>query len=119
MKITDIECHIVVVPDLKQDATSSNDKLSMHYVLDLKNQKHYKTPINLSHTFTVKTLISSVTDAVIDDVHAWQSRPLDAVYPIVYMDCIFIKVRENKRIINKAVYLALGVDMEGQKELLV
>lgn len=64
------------------------------------------------------TLISNVTNAVIDDVKAWQSRPLEAVYPIVYLDCLVVKVREDKRIINKAVYLALGVDIDGQKELL-
>jgi transposase-like protein len=43
---------------------------------------------------------------------------LEAVYPIVYVDCLVVKVRENQRIINRALYLALGVDMEGQKELL-
>lgn len=64
------------------------------------------------------SLISNVTDNVIDDVHAWQSRPLGSVYPIVYLDCIVVKVRQDKRIINKAIYLALGVDLEGQKELL-
>ena len=64
------------------------------------------------------SLISTVTDKVLDDVRAWQSRPLSRVYPIVYLDCIVVKVRQDKRIINKAVYLALGVDLEGQKELL-
>jgi transposase-like protein len=64
------------------------------------------------------TLISNITNAVIDDVKAWQSRPLEALYPIMYLDCLVVKVREDKRIINKAIYLALGVDAEGQKELL-
>jgi putative transposase len=64
------------------------------------------------------SLISKVTDAVIDEVIEWQSRPLDAVYPIVYLDCIVIKIRQDKHAINKAVYLALGVNMEGHKELL-
>lgn len=63
-------------------------------------------------------LISSVTDAVMEDVKAWQARPLEALYPIVYLDCIVVKVREDKRVINKAVYLALGVNTEGCKELL-
>ena len=48
----------------------------------------------------------------------WQSRPLDDVYPIVYLDCIVVKIRQDKRVINKAIYLALGVNMEGHKELL-
>jgi len=64
------------------------------------------------------TLISKVTDRVIEQVTAWQSRPLDTVYPIVYLDCIVLKIREGMRVINKAVYLALGVNMEGHKELL-
>ena len=64
------------------------------------------------------TLISAVTDRVQDDVITWQNRPLDSVYPIVYLDCLRINVRENKQIIKKSVYLALGVTMEGQKELL-
>lgn len=64
------------------------------------------------------TLISKVTDAVIEDVIEWQSRPLDAVYPIVYLDCIVVKVRQDKHVINKSIYLALGVNLEGHKELL-
>ena len=64
------------------------------------------------------SLISNVTDAVMDDVKAWQTRPLDMLYPIVYLDCIVVKVRENRRIINKAVYLALGVNIDGHKDLL-
>ena len=63
-------------------------------------------------------LISKVTDAVIDKVIEWQSRPLDAVYPIVYLDCIVVKIRQDKQVINKSIYLALGINMEGQKELL-
>lgn len=64
------------------------------------------------------TLISNVTNSIIDDVKAWQSRPLEALYPIVYLDCLMVKVREDKRIINKAIYLALGIDADGHKELL-
>lgn len=64
------------------------------------------------------TLISKVTDRVLDIVTEWQSRPVDAVYPIVYLDCIVLKIRQNKRVINKSMYLALGINMEGQKELL-
>ncbi len=63
-------------------------------------------------------LISKVTDAVKDQVAEWQNRPLDAIYPIVYMDCIVVKVRHNGSVINKAVFLALGINLDGQKELL-
>ena len=64
------------------------------------------------------TLISSVTDAVMDEVKAWQSRPLEAVYPIVYLDCIHAKVRDSGMVRAKAVYLAIGIDMTGNKEVL-
>jgi putative transposase len=64
------------------------------------------------------TFISNITEAVMEEVRQWQNRPLDSLYPIVYVDCLVVKVRENQRVINKALYLALGVTMEGQKELL-
>lgn len=64
------------------------------------------------------SLISRVTDAVLEEVKAWQSRPLDAVYPIVYLDAIHLKIRTDGRVQNRAVYLALAIDMEGQKQLL-
>ena len=64
------------------------------------------------------TLISNVTDAVMDDVRAWQSRPLSAVYPILYFDALFVKTRQEGPVTSKAVYLALGINLEGEKELL-
>ena len=64
------------------------------------------------------TLISNVTNAVMEDVRAWQSRPLSAVYPILYFDALFVKSRQEGPVKNKAVYLALGINLEGEKELL-
>jgi len=63
-------------------------------------------------------LISRVTSAVAEDVVAWQSRPLDAVYPIVYLDALVVKVRDQGVVRNKSVYLALGVTVAGSKEVL-
>ena len=63
-------------------------------------------------------LISKVTEAVMEEVRQWQTRPLEAVYPIVSLDCLVVKVKENQRVSNKAVYLALGVTLSGNKELL-
>ncbi|OKA99396.1 hypothetical protein BHR47_21295 [Aeromonas salmonicida subsp. salmonicida] len=63
-------------------------------------------------------LVSKVTERVIEQVHEWQNRPLDPLYPIVYLDCIVLKIRANQRVINKSLYLALGINMEGHKELL-
>lgn len=63
-------------------------------------------------------LISTVTDGVLEEVRAWQSRPLDAVYPIVYLDAIRIKARQNSQIVNKCVYMGIGINVEGHKEVL-
>jgi len=63
-------------------------------------------------------LISKVTDAVKEAVIDWQNRPLDAIYPIVYLDCIVTKVRQDNTVINKAIFLALGINLDGRKELL-
>lgn len=63
-------------------------------------------------------LISSVTAEVSAEVQAWQNRPLDAMYPIVYFDALFVKSRQGGMASNRAVYLALAINLEGQKELL-
>ncbi len=63
-------------------------------------------------------LISTVPDSVIDEVRAWQSRPLDAVYPILYLDALQVKIKDQGRVSNKAIYLASGVNMAGIKEVL-
>jgi len=64
------------------------------------------------------SLISRVTDADLDEVKVWQSRRLDGVYPIVCLDTIYLKVRTDGRVQNHAVCLALGIEMEGKKQLL-
>jgi len=64
------------------------------------------------------TLISDVTDAVADEVKAWQSRPLDPIYGIVYLDALYVKMRHEGRVENRAVYVAIGVDLDGRKDVL-
>jgi Transposase and inactivated derivatives len=64
------------------------------------------------------TLISRVTDAVIDEVEQWQNRVLDDVYPIVFLDCVVLKIRQDSRVIKKSMYVALGINCDGEKELL-
>jgi putative transposase len=62
--------------------------------------------------------ISRITDAVLEDIDAWRSRPLDAVYPVVYFDAMFVKVREDRSVRSRACYLALGVTCDGDREVL-
>ncbi|MDN5366271.1 MAG: putative transposase [Thermacetogenium sp.] len=63
-------------------------------------------------------MVSKVTDKIMPMITEWQSRPLERVYPIIYLDAIFFKVRKDNRIINKAAYSVLGINMAGQKDIL-
>jgi putative transposase len=95
-----------------------DDKILRLYAKGMTTREIVATFKEMYSADVSATLISNVTNAVIDRVTEWQSRPLDAIYPIVYLDCIVLKIRQDKQVINKAVYLALGVNMDGQKELL-
>lgn len=64
------------------------------------------------------TLISSITDTVADEVRQWQARPLERIYPIVYLDCLMVKTRESGVVANRAIYVAIGVNCDGGKEVL-
>jgi putative transposase len=64
------------------------------------------------------SLISDVTDAVLEEVRAWQSRPLDPMYAMVYLDALVVKMRHEGRVENRAVFVAIGVTLTGQKEVL-
>jgi putative transposase len=64
------------------------------------------------------TLISEVTDAVMEEVRLWQSRPLEPLYAIVYLDALYVKMRHEGRVENRAVYVAIGVDLDGRKDVL-
>lgn len=95
-----------------------DDKILALYAKGMSTREIVETFRELYGADISPTLVSNVTDAVLDKVIEWQSRPLDALYPILYLDCIVVKIRQDKRVINKAVYLALGVTLTGQKELL-
>jgi len=65
-----------------------------------------------------QTLISKITDKILPEVNEWQNRPLESIYPVIYFDGIVFKSRKDNQIINKCVYTVLGIDMEGQKDIL-
>ncbi len=98
--------------------TSMDDKILSLYAKGMTTREIVATFKEMYDADVSATLISKVTDAVIEQVVEWQSRPLDEVYLIVYLDCPVVKIRQDQRVINKSVYLALSVNMEGHKELL-
>ena len=62
-------------------------------------------------------MISKITDKVMDTAIAWQNRPLEPIYPIVYMDALYYKVKDDPKIVNKAAYVCMSLDMNGHKDI--
>ncbi len=78
-------------------------------------QAHLK---EMYHVDVSPELISTVTDSIVKDVKEWQSQPLNSIYPIVYFDALVVKIRDEGHVRNKSVYPAIGINMEGIKEIL-
>jgi len=98
--------------------TGFDDKIISLYARGLSVREIQRHLEEMYGTEVSPSLISAVTDAVSEEVKVWQARPLDPVYPIVYLDCIHVKVCDTGAVRNKAVYLAIGVNMAGNKEVL-
>ena len=107
-----------LIPKGVRRFTGFDDKVISLYARGMSMSEIQGHLEEIYHTEVSKDLISTVTDGVMEEVCKWQNRALDSVYPILYLDCIHVKARDNHTIINKAVYLAIAVNMEGKKELL-
>jgi putative transposase len=108
----------VMLPKRQRHFKGFDDKIISMYGMgmstrDIAAHLQEMYAIEVSHE-----LIANVTDAVTDEVKAWQMRPLDAIYPILYLDAMVIKVKDGKQINNKSLHIAMGVNMEGNKEIL-
>lgn len=110
-----------LVPKRQSRMPSFDEKVISLYARGMTTREIQGHLEELYGTEVSPTLISNVTAAVLDEVTAWQARPLESLYPIVYLDAIFVKVRDAERggrVVKKAVYLALGINLSGEKELL-
>ena len=108
----------IILPKGQSRFTGFDDKIIALYARGMTTRD---IQAHLEEMYGVEvspTLVSQVTKAVQEEVTLWQNRPLDEVYPIVYLDAIRVKVRQDGRVINKAVYLAIGVNLDGLKEVL-
>lgn len=108
----------VIIPKGQTRFTGFDDKIISLYSRGMTTREIQGHLEDIYGVDVSPSLISTVTDAVADEVKIWQNRPLDAVYPIVYMDAIRVKVRDSGHVLNKAVYLAIGITMDGVKEVL-
>lgn len=108
----------IVIPKRKRHFKGFDQKIISMYGLGMSTRDIQSHLEEMYGTEVSHELIANVTDAVLDEVRAWQQRPLDAVYPILYLDAMVVKVKEGKQIINKSLYIAMGVDMDGKKDIL-
>jgi putative transposase len=108
----------VIIPKGQTRFASFDDKIISLYARGMTTREIQGHLEEIYGVEVSPALISTVTDAVNDEVKIWQNRSLDVVYPIVYMDAIRVKGRANGHVLNKAVYLAIGITMDGVKEVL-
>lgn len=107
-----------LIPKRQKYFQGFDDKILAMYARGMSVRDIQACLLEMYQVDVSEGLISQATEGIMEEVKAWQSRPLDSVYPIVFLDCIVVKSREEGRVCNRSVYLALGVTMEGQKELL-
>lgn len=107
-----------IIPKGETRFAGFDDKILSLYARGLTTRQIQQHLEEIYQVEVSPSLISTVTNAILDEVKAWQSRPLDAVYPIVYLDCLMVKIRDSGHMQNKAIYLAIGINREGLKEAL-
>jgi putative transposase len=107
-----------IVPKHRRRLAGFDDKVIALYARGMTTREIQGHLHELYGVEISPSLISAVTDSVLEDVRAWQSRPLDPVWPIVYLDAIHLKLRSSGSVQNQAVYVALGINRDGHKELL-
>src|SRR5438874_2322537 len=98
--------------------TGFDDKIISMYARGMSTREIQGHLEEIYNVEVSPTLISNVTEAVLEEVKAWQSRPLEELYPIVYLDALRVKIRDSGHIQNQAIYVVLGVNLEGHKEVL-
>ncbi len=109
----------IVVPKHKNDVTDIEDKVLAMYARGM-SQRDISATINDIYGFKLsQDKISTITDLIVEDVQKWQDRPLKELYTFVFVDCIYVKVKNDRGTVdNCAVYILLGIDIEGKKEVL-
>ena len=107
-----------IIPKHQKRFAGFDDKIISMYGLGMSTRDIQKHLYEIYNVEVSPDLISNVTDAIMDDVREWRNRPLENLYPIVYFDALVVKGRTEGRVVNKSVYTAIGINMEGEKEVL-
>lgn len=107
-----------IVPKGQTRLSGFNEKMLSLYARGMTTREIQQHIQEIYQVEVSPQLISNVTEAVMEDVIAWQNRPLEAIYPILYMDALQVKIRDGAHVVNKAVHLAIGVTLAGNKDVL-
>jgi putative transposase len=107
-----------LIPKRQKYFQGFDDKILAMYARGMSVRDIQSCLLDMYQIDVSEGLISQATEGIMEEVKAWQNRSLDNIYPIIFLDCIVVKSREEGKVCNRSVYLALGVTMEGQKELL-
>jgi putative transposase len=98
--------------------TGFDDKILSMYARGMSTRDIQEHLREMYQVEVSPSLISEVTDAVMEDVRAWQNRPLESFYGVVFLDALYVKMRHEGRVENRAVYVAIGINLEGRKDVL-
>ena len=107
-----------IVPKNTRDVSGIEDKIISLYARGLTTREINEQIQDLYGIEVSATMVSNITDQIIPEIKEWQERPLDEVYPIVFIDAVHFSVREDNRVVKKAAYIVLGIDKEGYKNIL-
>ena len=107
-----------LIPKYQRDISGIEEKVISLYARSIRTRDIHDQLQDLYGIELSAEMVSKITDKILPQVKEWQSRPLNPVYPFVFMDCIYYKVREDGRILSRAAYVVLGVTVEGYKDIL-
>ena len=107
-----------IIGKYSRNAEGMEDKILSLYACGMSQQDIAEQVKELYDVDISPELVSKISEKIMPEVTAWQSRPLEAVYPFIFMDAIHYKVRENHRYVTKAAYVVLGITMDGRKDIL-
>ena len=107
-----------LIPKYQRDISGIEEKVISLYARGMSARDIHDQLNDLYGIELSAEMVSKITDKILPQVKEWQSRPLNAVYPFVFMDCIHYKVREDGRILSRAAYIVLGITADGYKDIL-
>lgn len=107
-----------IVPKNKRDVSGIEDKIISLYGRGLSTREINEQIQDLYGIEVSSTMVSNITNQILPEIREWQNRPLESVYPIVFIDAVHFSVRQDNQIVKKAAYIVLGVDTEGTKDIL-